>query len=479
MKRIPIAFESYIDDSIPVSAKRLVNLFAEKKPDDARARMTLVPTHGLARTPWQFGAGPILAINNDFPGITYILSGTHFYALVAPLNAPAFITDLGDVGSTGGEDYAWNLMPTIAVGVNAVVVCVPPRAYTAPHTLTPVNQIGGTFPGARSVAYLDGYFVFTNDDMNAQFFVSLLLDPNNYDALDFAYADGVPNIVRRVMVLRDELWLLGDKGLEVWYNAGSSGLETTAGTSFFPFRRRSGAIITHAIGSVRSAAMIDGSMFWVTDTGMVMRSNGYAAVRISTHAIEAIIRDYGIPKVHSALTYVKDGHSYYVLNLLGRTLVYDGSTQLWHERSSSTDGTAAWMASCVGLIGDVVIFGSELSGWLFNAESNLATEDGQQVLRLMMTPPLWADANRAFCSRVEVEMQVGGPTPAQAVQLYWSDDGGYTFQGPRQLGSADPSRRRRAVATRLGSFRSRSFMIQAGEPIWLYAMDVDIAAGIS
>ena len=82
------------------------------------------------------------------------------------------------------------------------------------------------------------------------------------------------------MVLRGELWLVGETALEVWYDAGSSGLETTPGTSFFPFRRRAGGVIHTALPGYRIAAICDNTLLWITNLGsMVMRSNGGAAVR--------------------------------------------------------------------------------------------------------------------------------------------------------------------------------------------------------
>ena len=78
MKRIPFPLESYAHPSLPLSAKRLVNLMAEKQPDDARVAAALVSTPGLL--PFQaVGTGPILAMNDDEPGRIYVVSGTHFY----------------------------------------------------------------------------------------------------------------------------------------------------------------------------------------------------------------------------------------------------------------------------------------------------------------------------------------------------------------------------------------------------------------
>jgi hypothetical protein len=360
------------------------------------------------------------------------------------------------------------------------VVCVPPNAFTCGHNDTAVNQIGGTFPGARSVAYLDGYFVFTSDDLDSQFFTSLLLDPTAFDALDFAYADGVPNLLRRVLVLRGELWLIGNEDVEVWYDAGSSGLETTPGISFFPFRRRAGGVINHGTTAIKSFVECDGSIFWLTNAGIVVRSQGYAAVRVSTHAIEAIIRGETPAAVTTALAFMWDGHWFYAITFGTRTLVYDCATKLWHDRSSTVDGLGKWLPGAVGRLSSTYVFGSSTDGKSYVMSASDATEAGVQVMRQIITPPLWAGTRRAFCSRLEVEMETGGDVD---VALIWSDDGGWNYTGGARTlytGSADTAgRRQRVYTTRLGSFRQRVFSIVTAGRVTLYAIDAEISAGSS
>jgi hypothetical protein len=50
------------------------------------------------------------------------------------------------------------------------------------------------FPGAGSVGYLDGYFVFNEPD-SQKFWVTSLLDGTSIDPLDFASAEGYPDNV--------------------------------------------------------------------------------------------------------------------------------------------------------------------------------------------------------------------------------------------------------------------------------------------
>ena len=483
MQRIPLSFESYQDASLPMSAKRLLNLYAEETPSDARAPFKLAPTPGLVATvsvypDWgAVGSGPVTAMNGDFPGTFFVVSGDHFYRVNQPvLYGPLVITDLGFVGFPAGADYTTNLMPTIAVGVNAVVVCIPPNAYTCGLFDSAINQIGGTFPGARSVAYLDGYFVFTSDELDSKFFCSLLLDPTQFDALDFAYADGVPNILRRVMVLRGELWLLGEGALEVWYDAGSSGLETTPGTSFFPFRKRAGGVIPYGTSAAKTAAICDNSLFWVTNLGMVMRSKGYAAERVSTHAIEQIILERLSVAVVAALSWTWDGHSFYAVSFADRTLVYDCATQRWHERSTSVDGAGPWLPLSTAKFNEQFVFGGAANGVLYLQSPTDRTEAAINVIRQAIMPPLWAATRRGFCARLEIELESGGGLP---VELAWSDDGGHNFTGgPRHL-TTGATGRSRVFTTRLGSFRQRSFKVTGSGNLTIYGLDADIAPGVS
>ena len=69
MQRIPLSFETYQDASLPMSAKYLLNLYAEKTPSDARAPFKLTPTPGLIDSGWgPVGASPVTAINEGSSG---------------------------------------------------------------------------------------------------------------------------------------------------------------------------------------------------------------------------------------------------------------------------------------------------------------------------------------------------------------------------------------------------------------------------
>ena len=480
MQRIPFPTEIYEHPSLPLSAKKLLYLMVEQAPADARTTTPLVSTPALV--PYlSVGPNPILAMNDEAPGVIYFVSGTKAYRLrFVPGGAPA-LEILLDVGTADAGTSPWNSFVTIAAGPIAAVICVPPRAYTCGHLPgDALNLITDPdYPGASSVCYVDGYFAFSSLGDTSQWFISRLLDPTSFDALDFVFSDAMPNAVRRVVSHREQVWTIGENGFQVWYDAGSSGLETTPGVSFFPFRRMAGGVVPIGTGSPLSVCKADQSLFWMGIDGIVYRSNGYTPKRISTHAIEAIVAGNSVSL--DAVTHAYRGHWFYCLTTLDhRTLVYDVATDKWHERSTSTDGHAPWTAWMAAVDNNALhLFGDRTTGQLYTLFMQ-AEDAGVTVIRQAVLPPLWAKTRRAFCSRIEIEMEVGGASVAGPVTLDWSDDGSRTWKPARTLATgATGETRKRVFTTRLGSFRQRTHRITVHGLCRLYAADADIAPGES
>jgi len=475
IQRVSIPLQSYPHFSRPLTTERLLNMFAEQAPKDARAGIVLSPVPGLVEL-YEAGSGPVLAMNADHPGHLYVVSGDHFYRITFVIGsppAPPTIEDLGYVGLSSTV-YGVPTIPTIAVSENAAVVCVPPNAFTCTHDGA-LNQIGGdVFEGASSVDFVDGYFVFTDVPPSARWFISRLADPTDFDALDFAHSDGVTNLLSRVITHRGEVWLMGHGGIEVWYDAGEAD---------FPFRRRPGGVIPFPIATPAGVAIADGSLWWVGPDNVVYRSAGYQAKRVSTHAVERTIEDHN-SETAVAFTYEQNGHTYYVLTVgtsAPRTLVYDAATELWHERSSSSDGLAPYRLRSAPDVGRGLVYGlgDNLSGKIFAPRIGLSTEDGLEVMRQVQLPPIWAGTKRDFCSRVEIEMETGDAAHAPStLRLDWSDDGSELFSLPRELNAIRTyDHRTRVFTTRLGSFRERVFRITAFGITHIYAVDADIQPG--
>lgn len=467
MQRIPFPTESYQHPSLPLSAKRLLNCFAEQAPNDARSPFLLRTTPGLQYVE-TLGSGPVLAFNTDLPGGYYAVSGPEAYR-----HKDGTTTNIGNVGLASDPGIPpSDVAVTIAVSPDMVAICVPPRLFAGYHTGTLTEVDTSDFPpsgGCASICYFDGYFVGTQVGAGTAFFSSALRDPFTWDALDYANADSVNNVIFRSITHKGELWVLGQAGVEVWYDAGAP---------HFAFRRQSGGVIQPGVVP-RTVVQLDNSVWWLARDGCVYRtggSNGYQLARISTHAIEAITEAYN-PEMAFAVGYMQEGHAHYCLTLTDaqRTLAYDAATKMWHDRSSGADGEGPWRALVAGRVGEDAYVG-DAAGRLYLIDPDGTTDNGVAIYQRVTLPPLYAATRRAFCARAELEMEA---PPATDVTLRWSDDGGRTFGGgPRIMSGADAQAwRRRLVSTRLGSFRQRVFSVETHGRVSLYAMDAEVAAG--
>ena len=322
--KTPILGQSYVARSVNAANARMVNLFPEVVTEGEE-------TGFLQRAPGlkflqNIGTGPIRALwahqtnGSDF----YVVSGQEFYKLTSTTSTPVL---LGTVSGTGPVSIADN-------GTQIFLACNPEGFIYNEVTNVFARITDPDFPGAVTVSYLDGYFVF-NQPNSQKIWVSQLLDGISVDPLDFASAEGSPDGVVALISDHRELWVFGTDSVEVWYDSGAAD---------FPLTRIQGAFNEIGCVAAFSIAKLDNGLFWLgTDArgqGIVYRANGYTGVRVSTHAIEWQIQQYGNISDAVAYTYQQDGHAFYVLSFPtgNATWVYDVSTQAWHERAGFIDG---------------------------------------------------------------------------------------------------------------------------------------------
>jgi hypothetical protein len=161
----------------------MVNLYPEATPDGGQTAAFLTRCPGL-----QFlqtiGTGPIRALwahqtnGSDF----YVVSGLEVYKVTGLTNVPRL---LGNVTGTGQVSIADN-------GTQIFFACNP-DSYIYNEVTNEFAQITDPdFPGAVTVGYLDGYFVFNEPD-SQRIWVTSLFDGLSVDPLDFASAEGSPD----------------------------------------------------------------------------------------------------------------------------------------------------------------------------------------------------------------------------------------------------------------------------------------------
>ena len=362
--KTPILGSSYVARSINAADNRMVNLFPEVIPEGGKEPAFLNRAPGL-QFQQTIGTGPIRALwahqtnGSDF----YVVSGTEFYKVTGLTATP---TKLGDVTGTGPVSIADN-------GTQIFLACNPDGFIYNEVTNVFAQITDPDFAGAVTVAYLDGYFVF-NQPNSQIIWVSQLLDGTSVDPLDFASAEGSPDGVVGLIADHRELWVFGTDSVEVWYNSGAAD---------FPLTRIQGAFNEIGCVSAYTIAKMDNGLFWLgTDArgqGIVYRANGYTGVRISTHAVEYAIAQYGNISDAIAYTYQQEGHAFYVLTFPSgnATWVYDVATQAWHERAGFDDGEfMRHRSNCQCNFGGNIIVGDFENGNIYTFDLDVYADNG-------------------------------------------------------------------------------------------------------
>jgi hypothetical protein len=421
--KTPILGSSYVARSVNAADNRMVNLFPEVIPEGGKEAAFLSRCPGLEFLQ-TVGTGPIRGLwahqtnGTDF----YVVSGVQVFKLSGLTATP---TLLGTVSGTGPVSIADN-------GTQIFFACNGP-SYIYNEVTNVFQQITDPdFPGALTVGYLDGYFVFTEPN-SQRVWVTSIFEGTQIDALDFASAEGSPDGLVGLIVDHREAWLFGTDSVEVWYDAGLAD---------FPLTRIQGAFNEIGCVATFSIAKLDNGLFWLgTDArgqGIVYRANGYTGTRVSTHAVEYAIAQYGNLADAIAYTYQQEGHAFYVLTFPtgNATWVYDVATGAWHERAGWDNG--AFMrhrSNCQCNFGGNIIVGDYENGNIYRFNLDVFADNGgiQKWLRSWRALPTGQnDLKRTAHHSLQLDCQSGvglnsGQGSDPQVMLRWSDDGGHTW----------------------------------------------------
>ena len=463
---------SYVARSINAADNRCINLFAEAIPEGSGGKEAgfLLRCPGL-RLLATVGSGPIrgLWVTN---GIAYVVSGSEFYSLTTSYTA----TLLGTVSGTGPVSMADN-------GTQIFIACNP-LSYIYNISTAVFAQITDVdFPGAGSVGYLDGYFVF-NEPNSQKFWVTSLLDGTSVDPLDFASAEGYPDDVVALIVDHREVYLFGNNSVEVWYDAG---------TPDFPLARVQGAFMEVGCEAAYSVAKLDNSVFWLGSDargrGIVYRANGYTPARISTNAIEYAIQSYGNITDAIGYTYQQDGHPFYVLIFpsANATWVFDVSTMLWHERAAFQDGEfLRHRSNCQMSFNDEIVVGDYEDGRVYAFDLDVYADDDQIQKWLRSWRALATGQNnlkRTAHHSLQLDAQTGvglnsGQGSDPQVMLRWSDDAGHTWSNEhwKSMGAIG-GYGYRTIWRRLGmteKIRDRVYEVSGTDPVKIAIMGAEL-----
>jgi hypothetical protein len=393
--KTPILGGTYVARSVNAADARMVNLFPEAIPEGGKEPGFLNRAPGLKLLA-NMGDGPIRGLW-QFGGYGYAVSGETLYKIDSIWNTTAIGTVAGSSGPVSMSDN----------GTQLFIACNGPSFIYNSLTLAFAQITDPDFPGAVTVGYLDGYFVF-NEPNSQRLWITQLLDGTSVEPLDFASAEGSPDGLVSILIDHREAWLFGTNSVEVWYDSGAAD---------FPLTPVQGAFNEVGCIAAFSVAKLDNGIFWLgadaRGKGIVYRANGYTAARVSTHAVEWQIQQYGNLSDAIAYTYQQDGHAFYVLIFpsANTTWVYDVATSLWHERAAFINGSfTRHRSNCQMAFSNEIVVGDHELGNIYAFDLDVFSDAGaaQKWLRSWRALPTGQnDLKRSAHHSLQLDAETG------------------------------------------------------------------------
>lgn len=405
-----------------------------------------------------------------------------FYELTYSAASDSMTSTLrGTLSSNSGNrvSMAINLTQIIIVDGSA-------NGYIFNHSTNTFAAIADAdFFGGDTVVHIDSYF-FYNRIATSNVYASAPNDGTTYAAIDTVTAEFEADKLVAVGKSLDELFLFGKHSTEIWVN--------TAEPVGFPFSRREGGLLTVGCAAAHTVKTFDNSIFWLSDSGFVIKMDGYRPKIISTPALHYIWKDYTSISDAFAFTYVDNGRLFYVLTFPtgDATFVYDASSDEWHERSSRNElsGDVAVKygrdrANCHAqyLNGRHHFVGDYNSGKIFRLSETVYTEDSNPITRDCITKHGFDENKRRNIYKLTLNCETGvGLTTGQGsspqIMLSISKDGGQTWGTEfwRSLGKQG-NYGDLPKWTRLGMAKEWTFWLRYSDPTPIYLFDFSAEIG--
>ncbi len=311
---------------------------------------------------------------------------------------------------------------------------------------------GGAFAAVASVAYLSGYTILTEKN-GGRFEWTALQNPKSRDPLNVATAEARDDDLLRAVALGGNLYLFGERSIEIWSLTGQAGAAA--------FGRLSGGVIDRGARSADLIVSVGDSAFFVGDDNVPYLVSGASLTPLVGAGIMAALRD-GAPT--HCLYYEDAGHKFCVIRFSDRPAwTFDIATGEWHERASGND-LSAW---------PVLTAANAYGGWVALDENGVVSklqrvnsDLGGAMIRRIVSRTIDMQGRRFRVPLVEVRGRVGTSASRETmVMLSTSRDGGMTWGAPAERsfgrqGEYD----RRAVWRNRGQFRRMTMRIDVSEP---------------
>ena len=269
--------------------------------------------------------------------------------------------------------------------------------------------------GSNTVGYIDGWWIF-NRPGTQTFYTNYPQYGTGFSGSYFALKDAASDNLMGVIENKEELWLIGERTTEIWYDAGGQ---------YFPFQRLVGTLMQVGTNAPFSVCRISqggtDSIIWFGRSewgeNIIVRTSGFTWDVVSTPAVSNQIATYPVTSDAQGYVYEEDGHEFYVLTFptADQTWVYDATLPpelAWHQRLSYDPYAQQWhrhRSNCFMNFGGMRVVGDYQNGALYQLTRAAHSDAGWPLRAVRRSPYIWNPQNRerVFMQSLQLDFRLG------------------------------------------------------------------------
>ena len=454
-----------------VNIQKCINMYPELVGEESRSPIVLSPTPGLSSMVEVSGAGQVRELMTFGDSIYALIDDTVYKLTVDTTTRTATANSIGSVSNTSGPaGWARNLTQIFLLDSTDKAYIITPATDTLAEVTDP------DFLGANSVVFLDSFFIYSVPNTGSMYATDVE-DGFTISALDTASAESNQDNIVALLEDKQELWVLGERTVEIWYNA--------ANPTGFPLSRRQGAHIDQGCSATASAIKINNGLMWLDDRRYVVMTDGYDIQVVSTPQLNREFSSYDSVSTAKAYAHEENGHLFYVLTFPSeqKTWVYDLNTGMWHERAYFNSSLSAFehhLAFNLVKYQGLNICGARNSGNIYVMAPDLYDDNGDYIRRVRTTAPLNSEFKFLAINDLEVRLETGQATSTGAgsdpqISLRYSNDGGHTWSNSMARSMGKIGEYNKPIRwNRLGTAREWIAELSIVEPIKFTIIDASV-----
>lgn len=276
--------------------------------------------------------------------------------------------------------------------------------HTATGDFTRITDEG--FPGAKSVDYLDSYFLLT-EPAGRYWFNSDLASGTDYSTLDRYEAEYKPDRIVATRALYQDVVVFGAETTEFFYNSGGA-------TGTFQNRQQSFDV---GCASAASIVRLDNTLMWLDNKGVFQRLAANNATPVSNRVIERAVSGFNWSGCIGT-TWEDKGRKVAIWSFPdGLTVRYDATTGLWHR--SQSYGMTRWRINQIVFWNGMWVACDFQYGRLYELDWDYHLEFDQPKVRRVCGGPIHGNGSRVKVDALKVvadagnDLTIPGTFPAQ------------------------------------------------------------------